>query len=105
MAWEEPAGPGLSRTNTDVRRDIFLLKLIERADTVLAAVFRRFEVNQSRITKDLTIALDRLKTGNARTPGLSPRLPQWIQEAWLLASIDFGAAQIRTGHLLIALLA
>ena len=44
-------------------------------------------------------------TGNARTPGLSPKLPQWIQEAWLLASVDYGAAQVRSGHLLLALLA
>src|ERR1051326_9445135 len=70
-----------------------------------AAIFRRYEINQSRVTKDLTAALDKLKTGNARTPGLSPRLPQWIQEAWLLASVDYGAAQIRSGHLLLALLA
>jgi len=104
-AMEGAAGLCLSRTNYDVEPEHFLLKLIERADTDLAAIFRRFEINQSRITRDLTTALDRLKTGNARTPGLSPRLPQWIQEAWLLASIDFGAAQIRSGHLLLALLA
>jgi type VI secretion system protein VasG len=104
-AMEGAAGLCLSRTNYDVEPEHFLLKLIERADTDMGAIFRRFEVNQSRITKDLTTALDRLKTGNARTPGLSPRLPQWIEEAWLLASIDFGAAQIRSGHLLLALLA
>jgi len=104
-ALEDAAGLCLSRTNYDVEPEHLLLKLTERADTDLAAIFRRFEINQSRITKDLTTALDKLKTGNTRTPGLSPRLPQWIQEAWLLASIDFGAAQIRSGHLLIALLA
>jgi type VI secretion system protein VasG len=104
-AMEGAAGLCLSRTNYDVEPEHFLLKLIERADSDMSAIFRRFEVNQSRITKDLTTALDRLKTGNARTPGLSPRLPQWIEEAWLLASIDFGAAQIRSGHLLLALLA
>ena len=104
-ALEGAAGLCLSRTNYDVEPEHLLLKLIERADTDMAAIFRRFEINQSRITRDLTTALDRLKTGNARTPGLSPRLPQWIEEAWVLASIDFGAAQIRSGHLLLALLA
>jgi type VI secretion system protein VasG len=102
---EGAAGLCLSRTNYDVEPEHFLLKLMERADTDLAAIFRRYEINQSRITKDLTAALDKLKTGNARTPGLSPRLPQWIQEAWLLASVDYGASQVRSGHLLIALLA
>src|SRR5437667_724805 len=104
-ALEGAAGLCLSRTNYDVEPEHFLLKLIESPDTDLAAIFRRYEINQSRITKDLTAALDKLKTGNARTPGLSPRLPQWIQEAWLLASVDYGAAQVRSGHLLVALLA
>ncbi|HMH44917.1 MAG TPA: AAA family ATPase, partial [Pyrinomonadaceae bacterium] len=104
-ALEDAAGLCLSRTNYDVEPEHLLLKLMERADTDLSAIFRRYEINQSRITKDVTAALDKLKTGNARTPGLSPRLPQWIQEAWLLASIDYGAGQVRSGHLLIALLA
>src|SRR5437764_4026461 len=104
-ALEGAAGLCLSRTNYDVEPEHFLLKLIESPDTDLAAIFRRYEINQSRVTKDLTAALDKLKTGNARTPGLSPRLPQWIQEAWLLASLDYGAAQVRSGHLLVALLA
>src|SRR5438552_1977144 len=104
-ALEGAAGLCLSRTNYDVEPEHFLLKLIESSDTDLAAIFRRYEINQSRVSQDLTAALDKLKTGNARTPGLSPRLPQWIQEAWLLASVDYGAAQVRSGHLLVALLA
>jgi len=95
-ALEGAAGLCLSRTNYDVEPEHFLLKLIESPDTDLAAIFRRYEINQSRVTKDLTAALDKLKTGNARTPGLSPRLPQWIQEAWLLASVDYGASQVRS---------
>jgi type VI secretion system protein VasG len=35
---------------------------------------------------------------------LSDRLPQWFQNAWLLASVDFGAARVRSGHLILALL-
>jgi type VI secretion system protein VasG len=104
-ALEGAAGLCLSRTNYEVEPEHFLLKLIENSETDIGSIFRHYEVNQSRISKDLTIAMDRLKTGNARTPGLSPRLPQWIQEAWLLASVDYGAAQVRTGHLLLALLA
>jgi type VI secretion system protein VasG len=104
-ALEGAAGLCLSRTNYEVEPEHFLVKLIENSDTDIGSIFRHFEINQSKISKDLTVAMDRLKTGNARTPGLSPRLPQWIQEAWLLASVDYGAAQVRSGHLLLALLA
>src|SRR6202163_871627 len=104
-ALEGAAGLCLSRTNYDVEPEHFLLKLVESPDTDIGSILRHFEINPARLSKDLTRAMDKLKTGNARTPGLSPRLPQWIQEAWLLASVDYGAAQVRSGHLLLALLA
>jgi type VI secretion system protein VasG len=103
-ALEAAAGLCLSRTNYDVDIEHFLLKLVEAQDTDLARILRHYEINTSRLTKDITRALDRLKTGNARTPALSPRLPALVQEAWMLASIDYNAPKVRSGHLLLALL-
>jgi type VI secretion system protein VasG len=103
-ALEAAAGLCLSRTNYDVDIEHLLLKLNEMPDTDLTRILRQYEIDPARLNKDITRALDRLKTGNARTPALSPRLPQLIQEAWLLASIDYGAARVRSGHLLLALL-
>ena len=45
-----------------------------------------------------------MKTGNARAPSLSPGVVALAREAWLVASLDGGAARIRSGHLLVALL-
>ena len=104
LALEGAAGLCLSRTNYDVDIEHLLLKLSEASDTDLARILRHYEVDIGRLTKDVTRALDRLKTGNARTPALSPRLPRLIEEAWLLASIEYGAPQVRSGHLLLALL-
>jgi type VI secretion system protein VasG len=103
-ALEGAAGLCLSRTNYDVEIEHYLLKLIEGGETDLARILRHYEVNSSRLSKDLTRALDQLKTGNARTPALSPRLPQWVQEAWMLASIECGESKVRSGHLALALL-
>jgi type VI secretion system protein VasG len=102
-ALEGAAGLCLSRTNYDVEIEHLLVKLVESADTDLTRVFRHFEIDASRVARDLTRALDRLKTGNARTPALSPRLPQLFDEAWSLASIDYNAPLVRSGHLLLAL--
>jgi type VI secretion system protein VasG len=102
---EGAAGLCLSRTNYDVDVEHYLMKLNEAADTDLARVFKHYDVSLSKLNKDLTRALDALKTGNARTPALSPRLPEWIQEAWLLASVEYGVTKVRSGHLLLALLA
>jgi type VI secretion system protein VasG len=104
-ALEGAAGLCLSRTNYDVEIEHLLLKLMEVADTDLARVLRQYEIDASHLNKDVTRALDRLKTGNSRTPALSPRIPQLVEDAWLLASVDFGASKIRSGHLVLALLA
>jgi type VI secretion system protein VasG len=103
-ALEGAAGLCLSRTNYDVEVEHFLLKLVETPDTDLTKILGHYEVDSSRLSKDLTRALDRLKTGNARTPALSPRLPKLVEDAWLLASIEFGNSKIRSGHLILALL-
>ncbi len=103
-ALEGAAGLCLSRTNYDVEIEHILAKLLEQDDTDLHKICHHYEVNVDRLNKDVMTALDRLKTGNTRTPGLSDRLPQWFQNAWLLASVDFGAARVRSGHLIMALL-
>jgi type VI secretion system protein VasG len=104
-ALEGAAGLCLTRTHYDVDLEHLCLKLSEAGDTDFQRILRHYEIEQARLERDLTRALDRLKTGNARTPALSPRIPRLISEAWSLASIEFGAAQIRSGHLLLALLA
>src|SRR6266542_3574634 len=103
-ALEGAAGLCLSRTNYDVEIEHYLIKLLEAHDADLPRILNHFEVGMARLNRDLTRALDRLKAGNARTPALSPRLPVLVQEAWLLASVEFGAAKVRSGHLLMALL-
>ena len=103
-ALEAAAGLCLTRTHYDVDIEHLFLKLGEPQDTDLQHILRHYDVDQARLARDLTRALDRLKTGNARTPALSPRIPRLINEAWTIASIDFNAAKVRSGHLLLALL-
>src|SRR5208282_6132215 len=104
-ALEAAAGLCLTRTNYDVDIEHLLVKLLALPDSDFASILRNYQVDSSRLARDLTRALDRLKTGNARTPALSPRLPRLIQEAWLLASVEQDSPKVRSGHLLVALLA
>jgi type VI secretion system protein VasG len=103
-ALEAAAGLCLTRTNYDVDIEHLFLKLLELPDSDISAILRRYEVDSSRLTRDLMRALDRLKTGNARTPALSPHIPRLIQNGWLMASVDYGSPRVRSGHLMTALL-
>jgi len=102
-ALESAAGLCLSRTHYDVEIEHFLLKALDATDGDLAFILKHYGVNRSRLTADLTKSLDKLKSGNARTPALSPTLTKTLSEAWLIGSVDYGAEQIRTGHAMVAL--
>jgi type VI secretion system protein VasG len=104
-ALDAAGGMTLSRSNHNVEIEHFLLALIDRADTDLAAILRRFEIDPGRLQADLIRGLDRLKTGNARVPSLSPDLVDMFKQAWLLASVEMNETRVRSGHLLWAALA
>ena len=103
-ALESAAGLCLSQTHYEVDLEHFLLKLLDISNTDFQKILRHFEINETRLVSDLTRAMEGFKTGNARTPALSPRIPRMIQEAWLVASVDFQAPSIRSGHILLALM-
>ncbi len=69
-----------------------------------AKIFHQFGVDTSRLQKEMERSLDKLKSGNARTPAISPSVFKMLTEGWTVGSIDFGATQIRSGHAVLALL-
>lgn len=103
-ALEGAAGLALSRTHYDIEVEHFLRKLLDATDSDAAHILRHFGVDASRLTQELDRSLDRLKTGNARTPAIAPSLLKMFTEAWTIGSIEFGDGQIRTGLSLLALL-
>jgi type VI secretion system protein VasG len=102
-ALEGAAGLCLSRTHYDIEIEHFLMKLLDQSDNDAAKIFHQFEIDTSRLSRELQRSLDRLKSGNARTPAISPSVLKMMTEAWTLASIDYGASRVRTGHTILAL--
>ena len=104
-ALEAAAGLTLSRTHYNVEIEHWLLKLADDADSDIAAILRHYGVDHARFIIDLNRALDRMKTGNARAPSLSPEIVELAKQAWLIASVEHGLSRVHSGHLLWALLA
>ncbi|OYP35480.1 type VI secretion system ATPase TssH [Rhodopirellula sp. MGV] len=103
-ALESAAGLCLSRTNYNIEIEHWLLKLLENSRSDLSVACAALEINTSDLQNDLNKAIDKFKTGNGRPPALSPNVVDLIREAWLYSSVDHGAAKVRSGHLLVALL-
>lgn len=102
-AMEAAANVALSRTHYEVDVEHVLLELLANPESDCAAILKAFGQEIPALEKDLRGGLDRLRTGNTRTPVLSVNIPKWLESAWLLASIDHGFIQLRSGFLLAAL--
>ncbi len=103
-ALEGAAGLCLSRSNYNVEIEHWMLKILELNDSDVSHLLRYYEIDQSRLERDVTKAVDRLKTGNSRPPTLSTKIVDLVERAWLLSSIEFASPAVRSGHLLLALL-
>jgi type VI secretion system protein VasG len=104
-ALESAAGLTALRSHYNVEIEHMLMGLLDRTDTEFAAILNKWGVDPARLSADLNRSLDRMKTGNARAPALSPDIVDMVKNAWLLASVEHGASRVRSGHLLWALLA
>ncbi len=104
-ALEDAAGLCLARTHYDVEIEHFLVKLMDAADSDFAVILKQFGVDKARLAGELSRSLDKLKTGNARTPSFSPSLHRMLTEGWTMGSLEFGAGQVRTGFCALALVA
>lgn len=102
-ALEGAAGLCLSRTHYDIEVEHFLSKLLDSSSNDFACIIKHFEIDKSRLTAELTRSLDKLKSGNARTPAISPTVMKMLTTAWTIGSIDFNAGSVRTGFIILAL--
>ncbi|MFK3737273.1 type VI secretion system ATPase TssH [Massilia sp. TN1-12] len=83
------------------------LALLEEPASDVSVIARRCGIAASRLEADLQAEVAKFRSGNTRTPVFSERLPKLFEHAWLIASLDLRAgqqAQVRSGHLLQALL-
>src|SRR5690349_1163769 len=101
---EAAAGVCVSRGHYEVTVEHVLALLLEDASADLNWILKHFEVDWARARKALNNITEKFRTGSAGRPVFSPLLIDWIQEAWVLASLDHNLAEIRSGILLRALL-
>ncbi len=102
-AFEGGMGAAVANTNANVEIEHMLLKLIEPSDSDLVRLLKHVDANPSRVTKELQKSLEKLRRGHDRTPALAQEILDWISHAWMLSSLGFGRAKIRSAFLLASL--
>lgn len=93
-----------SRSHFSVEIQHWLSVMAEEQSGDLFVIADSFDISLPDLQNELQNGLEKLKTGNSNTPGLSPHIVTLLRSAWLAATIDFNDQQIRTVHLIYALL-
>lgn len=102
-ALEGAIGMCVSNTNANVEIEHWLLKLIEPANSDLTKIFKHFDIDTNRVTREVQKSLEKLRRGHDRSPSLSQDLLDCIQQAWMLATLGFDRAKIRSAFVIATL--
>ncbi|MFQ5598820.1 MAG: AAA family ATPase, partial [Nitrospiria bacterium] len=79
-------------------------QILQLQDSDLHRIIKAFNINPSRLAKDVTEALDRLPRGSTSISDLSSHVEEAVERGWVYGSLMFGESQVRTGHLVIGIL-
>jgi len=92
------------RGNPYVEMVHWLHQILQGQDSDLHRIVREFEIDPSRLAKDMTEALDRLPRGATSISNLSRHIEDAVEQAWVCATLMFGETQVRSGHLVVGML-
>lgn len=93
-----------SRAHAQISIEHWLLKLLEQGEGDLTLIARRYEWDMDALWRGLLDHLDALPRSVQSKPQLCEKLQQLIKNAWLRASLDENNDNVRSVHVLGALL-
>src|SRR5687767_5226373 len=92
------------RGNPYVELVHWLQQILQTPDSDLHRIIRHFELDPSRLAKDITDSLDRLPRGATSISDLSSHVESAVERGWVYATLMFGDVQVRTGHLMVGMI-
>jgi type VI secretion system protein VasG len=93
----------MARTHFHIELEHWLLALLASPNNDLGFLLRQYAIDPARVKREIEAALTKFKTGNSRPPGFSSDILDAVQAAWVFGSLECGAPQVRSAHLLYAL--
>ncbi|UTZ34609.1 type VI secretion system ATPase TssH [Vibrio campbellii] len=103
VALEDAAALAVSEKANEVQIEHYLLSLLERPNSDFDVLLSHFDCSENLLRQSVRSTLDTNAKGNGSKPVFSALLIEWLQESWLVSSLDLSETQIRSGTLLLTL--
>ena len=78
--------------------------LLQDPQNDAGAIRTRFQLEDSKLARDVVAALDALPRGATAVSDFSPQVEEAIEKGWLYASLMFQGSRVRTGQLIFGML-
>ncbi len=103
-AMEAAASLCVTRGHYEVTVEHLLSVLLDDPQGDMRLIFKHYGVDHARLVRALQGTLDQARGGNPGRPVFSPILIEWLNEGWIIASLELAHADLRSGVLLAALI-
>ncbi|HYA74354.1 MAG TPA: type VI secretion system ATPase TssH [Roseiarcus sp.] len=93
-----------SAGNRNIELGHWMLHLLQKEGADLALTADHFKLNRAKLLADTTAVVNGFRKNETEMPGISNQVADALDRGWHYATLLFGETQIRTGHLLVAML-
>ncbi len=90
--------------NPNVELVHWLHQILQLQDSDLHRIVRQFNLEPSHLAADITDSLEKLPRGSTTISDLSAHVEEAAERGWVVATLMFGEAQVRTGYLIAGIL-
>ncbi|AGK51273.1 type VI secretion ATPase, ClpV1 family [Burkholderia thailandensis MSMB121] len=101
---EQATGFCRLRGNPYVELVHWLNPMLQRPDSDVHRILRRFDIDTAAVDRGIVSALERLPRGAGSVSDLSVHIDDAVERAWVYATLKYDATQIRSAVLLLAIL-
>ena len=90
--------------NRNIELSHWMSHLLQKDRTDLALTADHFKLDRGKLLADATAVVNGFRKNETEMPGISNQVADALDRGWHYATLLFGETQIRTGHLMVAML-
>ena len=90
--------------NRNMELGHWVLHLLQKERADLALTADHFKLSRAKLLAETTAVVNGFRKNETEMPGISNQITDTLDRGWHYATLLFGETQIRTGHLLVAML-
>lgn len=90
--------------NRNVEISHWLFHAVSNQNSDISETLKELGLDRGQVLKDIDKSMSALEKNITETSGISENLSDTMNHAWTYATLFFGEVQIRTGHMLVAML-